>query len=145
MNPLQINALVGTYVFGYQVSFQPRFLGDQAIHPYTESPPYYLNAIEREQFSGRWFLPAWSVDLDKALQVVQVMNGRGFNFELKHEPWGHWVAGFGHHLADMVFGDSDLPATSICAAALAVFCVEVEENRISVRGMQRVKKEGVGR
>lgn len=138
MDPLQFSASLGHFVFNYRVCWQPAFIGDQIIRPYTESPPYYVPENERHLHTARWFLPAWSVDLDKALQVIEVMNRKGFDFEMRHEHWGgHWVASFGTNLVNRMYGDSDLPATAICASALGVFGIEVPENQISVRGRRK--------
>lgn len=137
LNALNINATIGMRVFDYRVSWAPHCVGDQVIHPYTDSPHYRLG-LPPKTIVPRWFLPDWTRKLETALEIVEVMNRKGYGFELKHESWGgQWVAAFGTNLADRMFGDSEVPAMAIAASALAVFGVEIPENQISVRGMRK--------
>lgn len=127
MNSLNINALVGMNVFGYQICWQPREVGAQLVEPYTPTPPYYLNETEKKMFTGVHYIPNYFLDLEHSLQIIEGMNIRGFDFQMNrtiHD--AGWKAVFKTSGEDATSSTQDLPSMAICLAALKCFGVNPE-------------------
>lgn len=127
MTPINLNALVATHVFNLPVAW----FGESAV---VVTVPILDRISGGGEFSSSP-IPDYAGSWARCEEVIEAMRRKGHDFNISLEAaTGRWMASFDRERPSC---NSEVAATAICAAALAVFEVEVPENRVALRGKKR--------